>query len=225
VLFARAAEHLIARRILLPGYSTLWRLVGAAREHADARGYRMLAETATAAQRERLEALLPYPAGRRPSGLERLRRPEVEPTIGGLIGGLARVRDLRLLSDGLDALPVARLRALTVDTERTRPADISKMSDARRIATLTAFALTAAERGQDDALEHHGQEHEDRRLLTSWRRPEPRQSFLSRPPTSHCEMCSGQPCGDWPDACCAADNGDRPPVGRAQDGGLGEPAA
>ena len=28
VLFARAAEHLIARRILLPGYSTLWRLVG-----------------------------------------------------------------------------------------------------------------------------------------------------------------------------------------------------
>jgi hypothetical protein len=162
VLFARAAEHLIARRILLPGYSTLWRLVGAAREHADARGYRMLAETPTAEQRERLQALLQTPTGRRLSTLERLRRPEVEPTIGGLIGGLARVRALRALADGLgglDALPVARLRALTVDAERTRPADISKMSDARRIATLTAFAITATERGQDDALEQFDRLH------------------------------------------------------------------
>jgi len=52
--------------------------------------------------------------------------------IGGLIGGLARVRELRALADGLgglDGLPVARLRALTVDAERTRPADISKMGD------------------------------------------------------------------------------------------------
>ncbi|MBA3747180.1 MAG: hypothetical protein H0W96_06750 [Solirubrobacterales bacterium] len=64
--------------------------------------------------------------------------------------------ELRLLADGLrglDALQVARLRALTVDAERYRPADIVKMSEARRIATLTAFAITATERGQDDALE------------------------------------------------------------------------
>ena len=75
VLFARAAEHLIARRILLRGYSTLWRLVGAAREHADARGYRMLAETPTAEQRERLQALLHTPTGRRLSALERAAPP------------------------------------------------------------------------------------------------------------------------------------------------------
>ena len=40
-----------------------------------------------------------------------------------------------------------------VDAERCRAADIAKMSDARRIATLMAFAITATERGQDDALE------------------------------------------------------------------------
>jgi hypothetical protein len=33
-LFARASELLMGRRILLPGWSTLWRLVGAARESA-----------------------------------------------------------------------------------------------------------------------------------------------------------------------------------------------
>lgn len=156
VLFTRAAEHLTARRILLPGYSTLWRLVGSACEHADARGYAMLADTPTGEQRNRLAALLQTPTGRRLSVLERLRRPEVEPTIGGLISGLARVRELRELADGLgglDALPVARLRALMVDAERCRAADIAKMSDARRTATLMAFAITATERGQDDALE------------------------------------------------------------------------
>ena len=156
VLFTRAAEHLTARRILLPGFSTLWRLVGSACEHADARGYAMLAETPTGEQRDRLTALLRTPAGRRLSVLERLRRPEVEPTIGGLVNGLARVQELRELADGLgglDALPVARLRALMVDAERCRAADIAKMSDARRTATLMAFAITATQRGQDDALE------------------------------------------------------------------------
>ncbi len=162
VLFARAAEHLIARRILLPGYTTLWRLAGNAREHADVRGFAMLADTPTREQRDRLEVLLRTPAGRRISVLERLRRPEVDPTIDGLIGGLERVRELRALADGLgglDALPVARLRALTVDAERCRAADIVKMSDARRIATLIAFALTTTERGQDDALEQFDRLH------------------------------------------------------------------
>lgn len=156
VLFTRAAEHLTARRILLPGYSTLWRLVGSACEHADARGFAMLADTPTGEQRDRLAGLLQTPAGRRLSVLERLRRPEVEPTIGGLVNGLARVRELRELADGLaglDALLVARLRALMVDAERCRVADIARMSDARRTATLMAFAITATERGQDDALE------------------------------------------------------------------------
>ena len=156
VLFMRAAEHLTARRILLPGYNTLWRLVGSACEHADARGFAMLADTPTSEQRDRLAALIHTPAGRRLSVLERLRRPAVEPTIGGLINGLARVQELRELAGGLgglDALPVARLRALMVDAERCRASDIAKMSDARRIATLMAFAITATERGQDDALE------------------------------------------------------------------------
>jgi hypothetical protein len=64
----------------------------------------MLAETPTGEQRDRLEELLRTPAGRRLSLLERLRRPEVEPTIGGLMNGLARVRVMRCLAEGLGGL-------------------------------------------------------------------------------------------------------------------------
>jgi hypothetical protein len=123
-LFARAAELLMGRRILLPGWSTLWRLVGAARESADERGW----STLTAEQRARLERLLRVTAGHRLTDLERLRMAPVEPTIKGLIAALERLRELRVLADGLgglEALPPARLRVLMVAAERQRSGELA----------------------------------------------------------------------------------------------------
>ncbi len=163
-LVARAREFLMGRRILLPGWSTLWRHVGAARESADERGWRMLAATLTAEQRERLERLLRVTAGHRVTELERLRMAPVEPTINGLIAALERLRELRVLADrlaGLEALPHARLRVLMVAAERQRGGELADLRESRRLATLTAFAITAAQRGQDDALEHFDRLHGD----------------------------------------------------------------
>ena len=163
-LFARATQLLMGRRVLPPGWSTLWRLVGAARESADERGWSMLAATPTDEQRERLERLLHVTAGHRVSDLERLRMAPVEPTIKGLIAALERLRELRVLADGLgglDALPPARLRVLMVAAERQRSGELADLRESRRLATLMAFAITAAERGQDDALEHFDRLHGD----------------------------------------------------------------
>ena len=163
-LFARAGEFLIGRRILLPGWSTLWRHVGAARESADERGWTMLAATLTAEQRGRLERLLVVVAGRHVTELERLRIAPVEPTINELIAALERLRELRILTDGLaglDALPHARLRVLMVAAERQRGGELADLRESRRLATLMAFAITAAERGHDDALEHFDRLHGD----------------------------------------------------------------
>jgi hypothetical protein len=88
----------------------------------------------------------------------------VEPTIKGLIAALERLRELRMLADGLgglDALPPARLRVLMVAAERQRSGELADLREARRLATLMAFAITAAERGQDDALEHFDRLHGD----------------------------------------------------------------
>ena len=163
-LFARASELLIGRRILLPGWSTLWRLVGSARESADERGWAMLSETLNGEQRERLERLLQVTAGHRVTELERLRMAPVEPTIKGLIAALERLGELRVLADGLaglEALPHARLRVLMVAAERQRGGELADLRKSRRLATLMAFAITAAERGQDDALEHFDRLHGD----------------------------------------------------------------
>ena len=82
-LFARAGEFLIGRRILLPGWSTLWRLIGSARERADERRWRMLAATLNGEQHGRLERLLRVTAARRVTDLDRLRTAPVEPPIKG----------------------------------------------------------------------------------------------------------------------------------------------
>ena len=127
-------------------WSTLWRLVGS-RESADERGWSMLAATLTEEQRARLERLLHVTAGHRVTDLERLRMAPVDPTIKGLIAALERLRELRVLADGLaglEALPPARLRVLMVAAERQRGGELADLRESRRLATLMAFAITAA---------------------------------------------------------------------------------
>ncbi len=48
-----------------------------------------------------------------------------------------------------------------VAAERQRGEELSDLRESRRLATLMAFAITAAQRGQDDALEHFDRLHGD----------------------------------------------------------------
>ena len=98
----------------------------------------------------RLERLLAVGGGRYASQLERLRRAPVEPTAAGLVAALERLGELGALAaglGGLEALPVARMRGLTVDAAARRAGDLAKMSGARRLATRVAFAAVVARRG------------------------------------------------------------------------------
>jgi hypothetical protein len=54
-LFARSVDHLFASKVLLPGASVLWRLVGAVYHRAAQRGYELIARGVTADERRALE--------------------------------------------------------------------------------------------------------------------------------------------------------------------------
>lgn len=91
VVFDLATGWLREQRVLLPGASTLERDVAAVRDQAERKLWHTIATELNAAQRDRLEALLPYAANI--SGLERLRRAPTSisaPAMLGALNGCAR---------------------------------------------------------------------------------------------------------------------------------------
>ncbi len=73
-LFDRAAGWLIERKVLLPGISTLTRLIAQIRDRAALRAWKRLARLPREEQRHQLEALLVVPAGKRRSRFDQLRQ-------------------------------------------------------------------------------------------------------------------------------------------------------
>jgi TnpA family transposase len=155
VLFDLATARLVERKVLLPGVTTLARLVARVRERVEARLWRCLSNAVTPEERGRLESLLIVPEGAQ-SNLERLRRPPTRVTSAGLIGALERIREICALDVGrhdLARVPANRLAALVRLACTARSQAIARMPDQRRIATLVAFAGGIEVRAIDDSLD------------------------------------------------------------------------
>ncbi len=156
-MFVDAVGWLRERDVLLPGVTTLTRLVASARADGDERFWATLAAVPTIEQARVLEGLLEVAPGSRFSDLERWRKGPGDPTGKSLRLSLGRVAEIHEVGiDGSTMRALVPARRL-VDVARYGMAGkaprLRRHPSARRVATLLATVVHHQASSIDDCLE------------------------------------------------------------------------
>ena len=157
-IFSDAVEWLRQRRVLLPGVSTLARLVARVRKEATEWLWGELASLVTVDQRRVLDRLLEVAPGSRVSDLERWRKGVVPrasgPTIIKALDLVAEIAGFGFARVDLEArVPSQRLAELVKYGMRADASMLRRHPHARRVATLLATVRHLEGKAIDDALE------------------------------------------------------------------------
>ncbi|MGH3237781.1 MAG: DUF4158 domain-containing protein, partial [Streptosporangiaceae bacterium] len=157
-IFTDAAGWLRERDVLLPGVSTLARLVARVRGDTTHRLRGVLEGLLTAGQRYVLDQLLEVPPGSRISDLERWRKGPAPrgsgPTMIRALDQVAEVMGLGMGDLGAEGLvPPRRLAELARYGMRADASQIRRHGDGRRLATLLATVRSLEAKSVDDTLE------------------------------------------------------------------------
>ncbi|MEP6856062.1 MAG: Tn3 family transposase [Pedococcus sp.] len=155
-LFDGAEGWLRERKVVLPGVTTLARLVARVREEGMQRLWDTLAALLTSVQASALESLLQTPAGARVSELERLRRGPTRVSGRAMVAALDRVSEITGIGVGgldLGAVPHRRVVELARYGLAGKAPALARHPRARRLATLLATVVQLRAKATDDALE------------------------------------------------------------------------
>lgn len=156
-IFTDGLAWLRERKVLLPGVTTLARLVSRVRDDATRRLWDDLAVLAVAGSAGALDRLLEVPPGSRVSDLERWRRGPPPRASGPAIikapDQVAKIMALGLAGVGTETLvPPRRLAELARDGMTASASLIRRHPDDRRVATPLATVRHLEARSVDDAL-------------------------------------------------------------------------
>ncbi|MEV0405330.1 Tn3 family transposase [Actinoallomurus sp. NPDC050550] len=157
-IFFDAVAWLRKRSVLLPGVTTLARLVAQVRDEVTKRLWGVLEGLLTVGQRHVLDQLLEVPPGSRVSDLERWRKGPAPrgsgPTMIKALDQVAEVMGLGTAELGAEALvPPRRLADLAKYGMRADASQIRRHPDGRRLATLLATVRHLEAKSVDDTLE------------------------------------------------------------------------
>lgn len=155
-LFDASVLWLRQRKVLLPGVTTLARLVARVRDEAQQRLWDTLAAVPTASQARQLEGLLEVPEGSRISELERLRKGPTTVSGKSMAAAVDRMAEIAGFGTGsmdLAALPRRRVVELARYGLAGKAPALRRRPDARRVATLVATVVYLEAKAADDALE------------------------------------------------------------------------
>lgn len=156
VLFDLATNRLVEAKVLLPGVTTLERLIAGVRERVALRQFKLLASAPTAEQRTALEALVTVAEGKRVSQLDRYRKSPTDISGKGVVKALDRHADIRSLGAStwdLSSVPPGRVLALARFAKAARAQAVAQLGEDRKTATLVAFAATLEPASADEAVE------------------------------------------------------------------------
>jgi Domain of unknown function (DUF4158) len=155
-LFDRAVVWLTANRVLLPGITTLARLVAEVRREENNRLYSTLHEATPPELRVNMVRLLDVPGQGRVSELERLRQGPVRISGKAMESALDRASEIRGLGAGqVDAgqVPVTRMTGLARYGLASKAPALKHLEVTRQTATLLATVRHLETAAVDDALD------------------------------------------------------------------------
>jgi hypothetical protein len=157
-IFTDAVGWLRERNVLLPGVTTLARLVAGVKEETTQRLWKLLESLLTAGQRYVLDQLLEVPPGARVSDLERWRKGPAPrgsgPAMIKALDQVAEIMGLELAALRLeDLVPPRRLAELSRYGMSAKASQMRRHPDARRLATLMATVRYLEAKSVDDTLE------------------------------------------------------------------------
>ena len=156
-IFADGVQWLRANAVLLPGVTTLARIVARVRDEATDELYATLAGLPGAHQAARLESLVVVPEGARYSDLELWRKGPTKPSGRNLERALNRAAEIGGVGAGALNIDAHVPRRRIVDLARygmtARAQALRRHGTERRLATLVATVAYLEARSVDDCLE------------------------------------------------------------------------
>lgn len=156
LMFDFSTSWLIHHKIILPGESTLSRLISEIRERAARRLWNRLSSLPTPEKKEELDAILHIPKGERTSRFDYYRKGPVTISAPSFNEAMKRYLELQAFgfsSFDLSHIPPVRLKNLARYAGIISAKKIARMPDNKRMAILVAFVRTYEITALDDALD------------------------------------------------------------------------
>ena len=156
ILFDVTTAQLLENKILLPGVTTLAKLISSIRERVQQRLFIKVSKLPNKKQIQELELLLIVKETSRQTLLEQWRNSPTRSSSLSLVKALNKLENIKALEIGsLDTsnIPSIRLKSLAQRACTVRVQAITRMPTAKRIATLVAFVYVLEATAIDDVLE------------------------------------------------------------------------
>jgi len=154
-LFDRCTRRLTQRQVLLPGATVLAKLILRVRDEAAGQLYMDLEALLTPSHKETLEVLLFVADFETRTPLEQLKDPPDRISVPALLTALERLKQIRAVGIGdisVSSFAESRLDALVRYAEGANAQTLSRLSPARRYATLLIYLQHLEKSATDDIL-------------------------------------------------------------------------